>query len=70
MWKVYFSNNFKKEHRELTGLTSFYLLPSIEYFRDTTFDDYGDCSFDISFNWLFWSITFTRYWGEIYESKK
>lgn len=34
MWQVYFSYNNKKE----TEMTSFYLLPTIEYFRDRTFD--------------------------------
>ena len=61
MWKIYFSNNNKCE------ITSFYFLPSIEYFRDKTFDDRGDCSFNISLSWLFWSLTFTRYWGSAYD---
>ena len=65
MWKLYFSYLNKK----YTGMTSFYLLPSIEYFRDRTFDDNGDCSFNISLSWLFWSLTLTRYWGSAYEER-
>ena len=63
MWKVYFRYLIRKEF----GMTSFYLFPTIEYFRDKTFDDDGDCSFDISLSWLFWSLTFTRYWGSAYS---
>lgn len=63
MWEVHFSFSNKKE----TGMTIFYLLPSIEYFRDRIFDEEGDCSFNISFSWLFWSMTFTRCWGSIYK---
>lgn len=63
MWKCYFSSNNKKEF----GMTVFYLLPTIEYFRDKTFDKDGDCSLSISLSWLFWSLTFTRYWGTAYE---
>ncbi len=63
MWEIYFSYNNDKE----LGMTSFYLLPTIEYFRDKIFDKDGDCSFNICFQWLFWSVTFTRYWGSAYE---
>lgn len=63
MWRIYFSYNNKKE----SEITSFYLLPTIEYFRDRTFDMDGDCSFNISFQWLFWSLTLTRYWESIYK---
>ena len=63
MWKMYVNYNNKKE----TGMTNFYLLPTIEYFRDRTFDREGDFSFNISFQWLFWSLTLTRYWGSIYN---
>lgn len=45
MWKVYFGCLIHKE----IGMTSFYLLPTISYFRDKVFDEDGDCSFDISF---------------------
>lgn len=65
MWKVYFRFLIRKE----IGMTSFYLLPTISYFRDKTFDTDGDCSFDVSFSWLFWSLTFSRYWGSVYEKK-
>lgn len=67
MWKTYFHyNNSKDEH----GMISFYFLPTIEYFRYRTFDDYGYCSFNISLQWLFWSLTFTRYWGSVFENNK
>lgn len=66
MWKIYFSYTNKND----VGITSFYLLPTIEYLRDRTFDEDGDCSFDISFCWLFWSLTFTRYWGSVYDREK
>ena len=65
MWKLYFGSLNRKEF----GMIRFYLLPSIEYFRDKTFDEDGDCSFNISFSWLFWSITISRYWGNVYEKK-
>ena len=61
MWRIYFGNNNKCE------MIDFFLLPSIEYFRDKTFDENGDCSFNISFSWLFWSLTFSRYWGSVYK---
>lgn len=56
MWKLYLA------YQNKTGMTVFYLLPTIEYFRDKDFDDEDYCSFDISFSWLFWSLTLTRYW--------
>lgn len=66
-WTLNFYNNIKQ--RKITSMTSFYLLPSIEYFRDTTFDEDGDCSFDICIMWFFWGITISRYWGSVYEQR-
>lgn len=66
MWKIYFRFLINKDF----GITSFYLLPSIEYFRDKTFDEDGDCSFNILLSWLFWSLSITRYWGSVYENVK
>lgn len=67
MWDVHWSNRLNKETRNLSGITVFYLLPTIEYFRDRTFDDEEDYSFNITFEWLFCSLTFTKYWGESYK---
>lgn len=54
---------------KLYGMITFYLLPSIEFFRDNVNDDIKDYSFDISLSWLFWSITFTKYWGNAYKNR-
>lgn len=43
------------------GMITFYLLPSIEFFKDDINDDIEDYCFNLSFSWLFWSITFTKY---------
>ena len=60
MFDIYIFNLYKWED---LGMITFYLLPTIEFFRDDINDDIGDYSFDISLNWLFWSLTFTKYWG-------
>lgn len=65
---AYWSLNFR-HHFNNDGMTNFYLLPTVEFFRDRCLDDIGDFSFDISFAWLFWSLTFTRYWGDAHEKK-
>lgn len=49
------------------GMITFYLLPSIEFFRDNVNDNLEDYCFNISFNWLFWCVTFTKYWGNAYK---
>lgn len=67
MWKVYFSNTYKWKE---SGLIWFNLLPSIEFSMDDVNNDIGDYSFDISFEWLFWRITFTRYWGSAYKMNR
>lgn len=41
-------------------MASFYVLPSIKIFSMD--DESTDRYFDISFDWLFWSIVFTTYW--------
>lgn len=65
MWKVYF-----KFRKDKNGITSFYLIPTVDYYRDRYMEDDGDdCSFDITFRWLFWTLTFTRYWGTLYQRK-
>lgn len=50
-----------------SGMIIFYLLPSIEFFRDDINDDVEDYCFNLSFNWLFWSLTFIKYWGNAYK---
>lgn len=67
MVKVYFKRTINKK---TDIMTHFYLLPTIEYFRDKLFDDDGDYSFDIIFGWLFWMVTITRYWGNSYGKHK
>lgn len=64
-WRVYFNNKLKIK-RDI-GMMSFYLLPTIEYFSDNEYDSNSDYSFNISFNWLLWGITISRYWGDIYD---
>lgn len=69
-WQVYFRHlRLRKKDEMGFESTLFYLLPSISYYRDKTFDEDGDCSFEISFNWLFWSIMVGRYWGSAYAKK-
>lgn len=64
-WRVYFNNRLKI--KKDIGMMSFYLLPTIEYFSDNEYDNNSDYSFNISFNWLLWGITISRYWGDIYD---
>lgn len=46
--------------------THFYLLPTIAFEHyDVGFEE--DQSFDISFKWLFWYFTITKYWGSLYK---
>ena len=46
--------------------THFYLLPTITFEHwDVGYE--VDQSFDISFKWLFWYFTITKYWGEAYK---
>lgn len=56
-FEIHFSCLYKWKS---SGMMSFYMLPSIEIFSmdDESIDRY----FDISLDWLFWSITFTTYW--------
>lgn len=65
--KLYANQKIKWESHKNLGFTHFYFLPSIEYFRDKTFDEDGDCSFNIDFSWLFFNVTLTVYWGSAYE---
>lgn len=46
-------------------MLTFYLLPTITYFGDNN-DYISDYSFNISFDWLLWGITISRYWGSVY----
>ena len=55
-WYINFSNNF----RTPADFTSFYLLPSISFFKDKIQNEY---TLDIIFEWLFWSFSITRYWN-------
>ena len=63
-WKVYFNNRLRIK-RDI-GMLTFYLLPTIEYFDDNN-EHISDYSFNISFNWLLWGITISRYWGNVYD---
>ena len=65
-WSVSYSDKIYRESQRFMGWTSCVFLPTIEYFRDTTFNDDDDYSFQITFEWLFWHIKFTRYWGKTY----
>ena len=62
-WEVYFNNRLRIK-RDI-GMLTFYLLPTITYFGDN--NEYNsDYSFNISFDWLLWGITISRYWGNVY----
>lgn len=73
-WKPYKTIYFSKERGvEWTGVigmtlanpnTHFNLLPKVEYSRWVDDDKYPEMekSLYISFAWLFWYITFSRYW--------
>ncbi len=66
-WNLYFSYN---KNTPVLGFTSCYVLPTIEYFRDRSLDENGDCSCQINFHWIFWTITLARYWGSAYEKRR
>lgn len=66
MWKTHFSCGYCQK---TAGMISIYLLPTIQFFRDDIDEDIGGHSFSLSFEWLFWSLTFIRYWGEPYKRK-
>lgn len=52
------------------NFTHFCLLPAIEYDHwDVDVEVEEDQSFDISFKWLFWYFTITRYWGSVYKKR-
>lgn len=63
-WEVYFNNRLRIK-RDI-GMLTFYLLPTITYFGDNMYEDNSDYSFNISFDWLLWGITISRYWGSVY----
>ena len=58
---LYVGSNYKN----IMNMTTFYLLPTIEFFLDKSFDD--DQSFDIKFLWLFWSFEISKCWGSVYK---
>ena len=47
----------------------FYVFPTIELFLDLDEEDEDSC-FDISFRWLFWTFTISKYWGNTYKKLK
>lgn len=48
--------------------TTFYLVPTLFYYRSKIFDDCTqERSFKIAFTWLFWQISIERYWGNDYK---
>ena len=57
--KVYFTCTYRWR---TMGIISFNILPTIEFYRDNINDDIGDYGFDVSFRWLFWTLTFSKYW--------
>lgn len=58
-WSKHLSYTNKKK----SGMTIFYLLPTIEYFRDKDLE-IEDRSFTVFFSWLFWTVSFTRCWNK------
>ena len=66
-----FKNNvslyFCKHYKTVMNMTTFYLLPTVEFFLDKSFDD--DQGFDIKFEWLFWSFEISKCWGSVYKRK-
>lgn len=59
--KIKFEMHFSYLYKwRASGMASFYVLPSIKIFSMD--DESTDRYFDISLDWLFWSITFTIYW--------
>ena len=61
-WWIYGGSTFADD---ILDNTHFYLLPSIEY-EHWGVCDKEDQSIDISFKWLFWYISITRYHGLAY----
>ena len=56
-WKMRFLNNF----RTIVGYTRFFVLPTIEVFKDHSFDSN---SLSISFAWLFWEVYISKGWWD------
>lgn len=60
-WELYLFKHYGESG------TTFYLIPTIFYDHLKMFEIPGeDCSFKISFAWLFWEISLERYWGSDY----
>ena len=67
MSNLKFSTSFKNTKNVLGVMTTFDLLPSIEYFHDKAFEDEEDYNISIMFSWLFWCFSITAHWGKSYN---
>lgn len=66
-WDITAPKNYKRDI--VSNWTFFYLLPTIEYSRMFFSFDEDDQNFDIHFEWLFWKISVSRYWGDVYKRR-
>lgn len=67
-WSYNFFNYFKHKNNLLR--CDIHLLPTINLWIDNIFDKNGapeDCSFNITFQWLWFGLTIFRYWGSNYN---